>query len=115
MAERGSGRVVAVGSSAGKNGGAVPAAAYASSKAGLMCLVPNIAREYGDRGVTVNAVAPSFIETDMIVGAQGTPFDPGRPDRDPRRCGLGHGISASEWSSYITAEILNVSGGFLID
>ncbi len=68
MRDRGYGRVVAVGSSAGKTGGKRPAAAYGASKAGIMTLAKGLALEFGGTGITVNAVAPALIDTDMIAG-----------------------------------------------
>ena len=68
MREFGYGRIVAIGSSAGKSGGSSPAAAYAASKAGIMALVKSIAVEYAAVGVTANALAPALIETEMMKG-----------------------------------------------
>src|SRR5438477_7154151 len=67
MRERGYGRLVAIGSSAGKTGGAKSVAAYGASKAGVMTLAKAIASEYAASGVTSNALAPALIDTEMIV------------------------------------------------
>ena len=69
MRESGYGRVVIIGSSAGVNGaGAAPPAlpAYAASKAGVMALAKSMAGEYARYGVTVNALAPTLIDTGML-------------------------------------------------
>jgi NAD(P)-dependent dehydrogenase (short-subunit alcohol dehydrogenase family) len=62
MRQRRHGRVVAIGSSAGKTGGKRPGAAYAASKAGVMTLAKALAFEYAADRVTVNAIAPALIE-----------------------------------------------------
>jgi len=116
MRERGYGRVVAVGSSAGKSGGKRPAAAYGASKAGIMTLAKGLALEFGGTGVTVNAVAPALIDTDMIsglpdlsslipVGRIGTPQDVADVVA----------FLASAHTGYVTGEVVDVNGGFLID
>jgi 3-oxoacyl-[acyl-carrier protein] reductase len=116
MRERRYGRVVAIGSSAGKSGGSSPAAAYAASKAGVMALVKSIAVEYAAAGVTANALAPALIETEMMqgisqfveqipVGRAGTPDD----------VAWATAFLCSAQAGYITAEIVDVNGGFLID
>ena len=69
MRQAGYGRVVIIGSSAGINGaGAAPPAlpAYAASKAGAMALAKSMAGEYAPHGVTVNALAPTLIDTGML-------------------------------------------------
>lgn len=116
MAERGYGRIVNVGSSAGKNGGARAVGAYAASKAALMCLTKTAAKEHGSDGVTVNAVAPALIDTAMIDGLRDL------ADRIPvgrlgRTADVAHAILflAAEDSAYITGEVLDVDGGFVID
>lgn len=116
MREAGWGRVVAIGSSAGKTGGAKAMAAYASSKAGVMALAKSIAGEYAQYGITSNALAPSLINTPMLsgiadlagkipVGRLGTPQDVADVVT----------FLASEHAGYITGEVVDVNGGFLID
>ena len=116
MRVAGYGRVVAIGSSAGKTGGAKSMAAYAASKAGIMTLAKSIASEYAGTGVTANALAPSLIETDMIAGM------PDLRDRVPvGRLGTPQDVAAvvaflcSAHAGYITGEVVDVNGGFLID
>jgi NAD(P)-dependent dehydrogenase (short-subunit alcohol dehydrogenase family) len=116
MADSGAGSIVAVGSSAGKTGGGVAAAAYAASKAGLMTLSKSIAKEYARHGIRSNAVAPALIDTDMIkdlpdlrglvpLGRYGTPQEVA--DVVAFLC--------SDHSSFMTGEVVDVNGGFVID
>ncbi len=120
MREAGYGRVVIVGSSAGVNGaGAAPPAlpAYAASKAGVMALAKSMAGEYARYGVTVNALAPTLIDTGMLstltadyrgtipVGRYGTPQEVA--DVTAFLC--------SAHAGYITGEVVDVNGGYLMD
>jgi 2-hydroxycyclohexanecarboxyl-CoA dehydrogenase len=116
MRAMGYGRVVAMGSSAGKAGGARSIAAYAASKAGLMTLAKSIANEYASYGVTSNALAPALIDTEMIASTR---------DLLPRipvgRFGTADEVAAlvaflcSSHAGYITGEVTDINGGFLID
>ncbi len=116
MAQRGAGRVVEIGSSAGKTGGALNVGAYAAAKAGAMALTKSLAKEYASRGVTVNALAPAMIDTPMIDDMRDL------VDRIPvGRLGTAADIAAvvaflcSTHGSFITGEVVDVNGGFLID
>ncbi len=116
MADAGTGSVVAVGSSAGKTGGGIAAAAYAASKAGLMTLSKSIAKEYARHGIRSNAVAPALIDTDMIKGV------PDLRGLVPLgRYGTAQEVAdvvaflCSDHSSFMTGEVVDVNGGFVID
>ncbi len=90
---------------------------YVASKAGIIGLTKTAAREYASRGVTVNAVAPGFIETDMTaklpekvkaamlaqipLGRAGTPEDVAAAVR----------FLASQDAAYLTGQVIHVSGG----
>jgi 3-oxoacyl-[acyl-carrier protein] reductase len=116
MREQQYGRIIAIGSSAGKTGGAKAVAAYAASKAGLMAMAKSIANEYAREGITANAVAPALIDTPMIADARDL-IDKilvgrfGKPEEVAALvCFL-----ASEHAGYITGEVTDINGGFLID
>jgi NAD(P)-dependent dehydrogenase (short-subunit alcohol dehydrogenase family) len=116
MREAGWGRVVAIGSSAGKTGGSKSMAAYAASKAGVMALAKSISGEYAGAGITSNALAPALIDTPMLsgisdlasripVGRVGTPQDVADVVA----------FLASDHAGYITGEVVDVNGGFFVD
>ncbi|HEY2651377.1 MAG TPA: SDR family NAD(P)-dependent oxidoreductase [Solirubrobacteraceae bacterium] len=116
MREAGYGRIVMIGSSAGKTGGAKSMAAYGASKAGVMTLAKSIASEYASYGITANALAPSLIATDMISSM------PDMRERVPvGRLGTVDDVASliaflcSAHAGYITGEVVDINGGFLID
>jgi NAD(P)-dependent dehydrogenase (short-subunit alcohol dehydrogenase family) len=116
MRQSGFGRIVAIGSSAGKTGGSKNMAAYAASKAGIMALAKSIAFEYAAAGITANALAPALIDTEMISAM---------PDLHARvpigRLGTVQDVAdvvaflCSAHAGYITGEVMDVNGGFFID
>jgi len=116
MRERRYGRVIAIGSSAGKAGGAKSVAAYAASKAGIMTLMKSLAREYAAFGVTANALAPALIDTEMAVSLKDAvaAVPVGRLGRPQEVADL-VAFLASGHTSFITGEVVDINGGFLID
>ncbi len=110
------GRIINISSVVAESGNAGQAV-YASSKAALLGLTRSIAREYASRGITVNAVSPGFIETDMTAdlpeaARQGivdqTPL--GRIGR-PEEVAAAVVFLASEEAGYITGQVVRVNGG----
>ena len=93
---------------------------YAASKAGLIGFSKSLAREIGGRGVTVNVVAPGYVETAMTEKISDKARDElvsaivlGRMG-NPRDIASAVVYLASEEASYVTGEVLNVSGGLYI-
>jgi 3-oxoacyl-[acyl-carrier protein] reductase len=116
MLRQRSGRIIAIGSVVGQMGNAGQAN-YAASKAGLIGFCKSIAREVASRSVTVNVVAPGFIETDMtrelVAGAKtdwSTQIPLGRPGTADE-VAAAVCFLASDEASYITGHVLAVNGG----
>ncbi len=110
------GRVINITSVVGETGQAGQAN-YAASKAGLIGLTKSLARELGSRTITVNAVAPGFIETAMTAVlteeqkvAMTSQVPLGRPGTD-KDIAAAVAFLASEEASYITGHTLDVNGG----
>lgn len=116
MREQGYGRLVGIGSSAGKAGGKRSVAAYAASKAGVMTLMKSIANEYAKHGITANALAPALIDTPMIADTRDLVnlIPVGRFGTVDEVASL-VAFLASEHAGYITGEVTDINGGFLID
>jgi 2-hydroxycyclohexanecarboxyl-CoA dehydrogenase len=116
MREAGFGRIVAIGSSAGKTGGKKHAAAYGASKAAIMVLAKSIASEYAEHGITANALAPALIDTEMIAGTRDlvSMIPVGRLGK-PEEVAAVVAYLCSTQAAYITGEVVDVNGGFLID
>lgn len=116
MRAAGYGRVVVIGSSAGKTGGGTAAAAYSASKAALMTFAKSIAKEYAADGVLSNAVAPALIDTEMIAGIEDL-----RGRIPLQRYGRPQEVAdvvaflCSAHAGFITGEIVDVNGGFVMD
>jgi 3-oxoacyl-[acyl-carrier protein] reductase len=121
MKRQGAGRIVNIASSAGKTGGTLAGAHYSVSKAGLICLAKQLARELGPHGITVNAVAPGRIDTPMIQAVPEAENEAFRQRTPLGRLGTAEDVAnavlflASDEASFITGEIMDVNGGLLID
>ncbi|HBC73996.1 MAG TPA: 3-oxoacyl-[acyl-carrier-protein] reductase [Candidatus Wallbacteria bacterium] len=113
---RAGGAIVNVSSVVGLMGNAGQAN-YCSSKAGLIGLTKSVAKEYGSRGIRVNAVAPGFIETDMTSGLTEEIKKEYQKQIPMKRFGKAEDVAqaclflASEKASYITGQVLTIDGG----
>ena len=107
------GRVVTIASTAGQTG-VEGQTNYAASKAGVIGASKALAREVAKRGVTVNVLAPGFIETEMVVGLPREPFlaqIPAGRFGTPEEVAAAAVFLCSESAAYITGAVLNINGG----
>jgi len=90
---------------------------YAASKAGIIGFTKSIAREYGERGIRVNAIAPGFIKTRMTEAIDETSKDELLKAIPLKRYGEPVDVARvvyfllSDYGGYITGEVINVNGG----
>jgi 3-oxoacyl-[acyl-carrier protein] reductase len=110
------GRMVTVSSIAGLRGNAGQVA-YSASKSGLVGLTRTLAREYGGRGITANAVCPGLIETEMIAALPDEARERLRSEVPAGRTGTPEEVAAvirflaSDAASYVNGAVLAVDGG----
>ena len=110
------GRIINMSSVVGVQGNAGQAN-YAASKAGLIGMTKSLARELAPRGITVNAVAPGFIETDMTAVLSDNVLSSARGHIALGRLGRPEEVAAlvrflaDEQAGYITGQVIGVDGG----
>ena len=114
LAKKRSGRIISIASVAGIMGNAGQTN-YAASKAGVIGLTKSMARELAPRGVTCNAIAPGFVETDMTAAFQGKEEAlaavPMRRFARPEEVAALAVFLASDAAGYITGEVIRIDGG----
>ena len=121
MQRQGWGRIVNMSSTAGRSTSTVGGAHYTASKAGVLGFTRHLAREVARDGITVNAVCPGLIDTDMVrltidqeqMDAYAERFPAGRIG-EPREVADVVAFLASERTSYITGASLDINGGALM-
>lgn len=119
MARQRSGRIINISSVAGVYGNAGQAN-YSASKAGLIGLTRSLSKEMGSRNITVNAVAPGFIETDMTDGLSEELKKAALARISLGRLGRAKEVAevvaflASEEAAYVTGQVIEVSGGLVL-
>ncbi len=93
---------------------------YSAAKAGLIGMTKALAKELGPSGITVNAIAPGVIDTDMNKALSDEDIDALKNDTPLMRIGDADDVAgaalflASDNSSFITGDVINVSGGYII-
>ncbi|MBQ8590968.1 MAG: 3-oxoacyl-[Firmicutes bacterium] len=119
MLRKKTGRIINITSVSGMMGNAGQAN-YAAAKAGMIGLTKTTAKELASRGITCNAIAPGFVETDMAKKLGDEVLDNAKKAIPLARLGRPEDIAntavflATENASYITGEIIKVDGGLYI-
>jgi 3-oxoacyl-[acyl-carrier protein] reductase len=94
---------------------------YSASKAGVLGFTKSLAQEVGSRNITVNAIAPGYVETDMTAAMNESQREAIAQQVPLAKIGQCEDIAnavcflASDWSGYITGETLNISGGLYMN
>jgi 3-oxoacyl-[acyl-carrier protein] reductase len=117
MLKQKSGRIINITSVAGQMGNPGQAN-YSAAKAGVIGFTRTVAKELATRGITVNAVAPGFITTDMTADLQSDEilkFIPlGRYGQPEEIAGMIRFLAADPAAAYITGQVMNVDGGMVM-
>ncbi len=118
MLKQRSGRIINIASVAGQMGNPGQSN-YSAAKAGVIGFTKTVAKEFASRGVTVNAVAPGFIATDMTQELTNTEdilkYIPlGRYGEAEEVAGLVRFLAADPAAAYITGQVMNVDGGMVM-
>jgi 3-oxoacyl-[acyl-carrier protein] reductase len=117
MLKQRSGRIINIASVAGQMGNPGQAN-YSAAKAGVIGFTKTVAKELANRGITVNAVAPGFIETDMTHDLKSDDiikFIPiGRYGKAEEVAGAIRFLASDPAAAYITGQVFNVDGGMVM-
>jgi 3-oxoacyl-[acyl-carrier protein] reductase len=119
MIRKRSGSIINITSIVGKNGSAGQSA-YAAAKSGIIGFTKSLSKELAPLNIRVNAIAPGFIETDLVAGLSQQARDKTISNIGMKRAGTPEDVAkaalflASGLSEYITGQILGVDGGMII-
>ncbi len=117
MLKQRSGRIINIASVAGQMGNPGQAN-YSAAKAGVIGFTKTVAKEVASRGITVNAIAPGFITTDMTEGLAADEIlkliPLGRYGNPEEVAGAARFLAADPAAAYITGQTLNVDGGMVM-
>lgn len=117
MLKQRSGRIINIASVAGQMGNPGQAN-YSAAKAGVIGFTKTVAKELAVRGITVNAVAPGFITTDMTSNVNAEEilkYIPlGRYGQPEEVAGLVQFLAADSAAAYITGQVFNIDGGMVM-
>ena len=119
MMKQRAGKIVNIASVVGRMGN-VGQANYSASKAGVIALAKTTAKEFGSRNITVNAVAPGFIQTDMTGKLSEEVRNEFLKTIPLKRAGLPEDVAnvvcffCQDESAYVTGQVLNIDGGMLM-
>ncbi|MGB6296397.1 MAG: 3-oxoacyl-[acyl-carrier-protein] reductase [Rivularia sp. (in: cyanobacteria)] len=117
MLKKRTGRIINIASVAGQMGNPGQAN-YSAAKAGVIGLTKTLAKEFASRGITVNAVSPGFIETDMTSELKSEEIlkaiPLGRYGKPEEIAGMVRFLAADTAAAYITGQVFNVDGGMVM-
>jgi len=119
MLKQRSGRIINISSVSGLTGNAGQVN-YSAAKAGILGMTKAVAREFASRGVTCNAIAPGYIQTDMTDTLSSKVKESIMNTIPLKRLGMPEDVAnavaflASEEASYITGQVINVDGGMVM-
>jgi 3-oxoacyl-[acyl-carrier protein] reductase len=121
MKERRYGKIINLGSAAGKLGGIQVGAHYSASKAGIICLTKTIALNGAKYNINANVICPGVIDTQMTTAISPEKIENYKKMIPLGRIGQPADVAnaalflASDLSSYLTGEVMDVNGGFVMD
>lgn len=109
------GRMVCIGSVAGKVGGVLAGPHYAASKGGVHAIVRWLAKNEARHGITANGIAPGVVDTEMVAGRGYQPgYCPLGRFADPAEVARVAAFLASPAASYMTGTVIDINGGYFM-